>query len=98
MKQIETRLAGVLILEPQAFEDARGFFVETYHSERYAGVCSSASFPAQINHSRSVRGTLRGLHFQEPRAQAKLVWVARGKVFDVAVDIRRDSPTFAQWV
>ncbi len=97
VKRIETKLGGVVILEPQAFEDARGFFVESYHAERYAGLSANRSFPVQINHSRSVRGTLRGLHFQHPRAQAKLVWVARGRVFDVAVDVRRNSPTFGRW-
>jgi dTDP-4-dehydrorhamnose 3,5-epimerase len=97
--QIEaTSLPGVLVLTPSVYKDARGFFCETYNYEvwRKAGI---ETVFVQDNHSRSVRGTLRGLHFQlPPAAQAKLLRVARGAVWDVAVDIRRGSPTFGQWV
>jgi dTDP-4-dehydrorhamnose 3,5-epimerase len=90
-------LPGVVLIEPRAFEDARGFFVETYKQSDFA----AAGIPdvlVQENHSRSVRGTLRGLHFQRPpMAQGKLVRVLAGEIFDVAVDIRPDSPTFRQW-
>jgi dTDP-4-dehydrorhamnose 3,5-epimerase len=88
-------------VEPAVHGDARGFFLETLHIERYraAGIDLNAGGggPVQLNHSRSGRGTLRGLHFQEPRAQGKLVWAVAGAVFDVAVDVRRGSPTFGRW-
>jgi dTDP-4-dehydrorhamnose 3,5-epimerase len=96
MKIVETSLPGVLILEPKIFADDRGFFLETYHLARYAHAGVGGAF-VQDNFSRSARGTLRGLHFQEPNAQGKLVYVTRGSVFDVAVDIRRGSPTFGRW-
>ena len=96
MKITETTLPGVLVVEPRVFADDRGFFLETYQAERYAAAGIAASF-VQDNFSRSVRGTLRGLHFQEPKAQGKLVQVLRGTVFDVVVDVRRNSPTFARW-
>jgi dTDP-4-dehydrorhamnose 3,5-epimerase len=94
-----TRLEGVLEIVPARFGDARGFFSETYNAARLAGAGIDLTF-VQDNHSLSARrGVLRGLHYQlAPRAQDKLVRVVRGAVFDVAVDIRRDSPTFAQWV
>lgn len=96
MKIVETALPGILVLEPKVFGDERGFFVETYRKSvlREAGV--DCEF-VQDNQSRSSRGVLRGLHFQLEQAQAKLVRVARGRVFDVAVDIRRGSPSFGQW-
>jgi dTDP-4-dehydrorhamnose 3,5-epimerase len=96
MKIVETALPGILVIEPRVFSDARGFFLETYQAERYA----AAGIPAfvQDNFSRSVRGTLRGLHFQEPKPQGKLVQVMRGTVYDVVVDVRRGSPTFGHWV
>ena len=104
MKVKETELPGVVIIEPRIFGDDRGFFLETFNEQRYAEALRSGrddtSEPprfAQLNHSHSVRGTLRGLHFQEPKAQGKLVWVVAGKVFDVAVDIRRSSPGFGRW-
>jgi dTDP-4-dehydrorhamnose 3,5-epimerase len=97
MKIIETELPGVLVLEPRVFSDDRGFFLETFHVTRYAAAGIPTEFP-QDNLSRSVRGTLRGLHFQEPHGQGKLVQVIRGAVFDVAVDIRRGSPTFGRWI
>ncbi len=96
MKVLETSLPGVLVVEPEVFGDERGFFMETYQAERYARAGIHGPF-LQDNYSRSVRGTLRGLHFQEPRAQGKVVSVARGAVFDVVVDIRRGSPTFGRW-
>ena len=98
MTVTETALPGVLVLEPRVFGDARGFFCETYHAERYRQAGVDAAF-VQDNLSRSGRGTLRGLHFQAPpHAQAKLVQVLEGAVWDVAVDLRRDSPTFGQHV
>ncbi len=95
MKIIETRLPGVLIFEPRVFGDVRGFFVETF---RQSSV-EPRMVPrfVQDNQSRSRRGVLRGLHYQKVNPQGKLVRVARGRVFDVAVDIRRGSPTFGQW-
>ncbi|MDB4968037.1 MAG: rfbC [Myxococcales bacterium] len=97
MKVIETALPGVLVIEPRVFSDDRGFFLETFSASRYAALGIPTQF-AQDNLSRSVRGTLRGLHFQEPDAQGKLVQVTRGTVLDVAVDVRRGSPTFGKWV
>lgn len=92
----KTDLPGVLLIEPKVFSDARGFFKETYHEERYAQAGVSARF-VQDNVSRSVRGTLRGLHYQIEHPQGKLVSVTLGEVFDVAVDLRRESPTFGKW-
>ena len=97
MKVLTTSLPGVLLFEPRAFGDERGFFLETFQSQRYREAGVTLPF-VQDNWSRSIQGTLRGLHFQEPRPQGKLVMVTRGSVFDVAVDIRRGSPTFGQWV
>jgi len=91
-----TPLAGVVRIEPTVFTDPRGFFMETYHAPKFAAGGIAAAF-VQDNHSRSVRGTLRGLHFQVGRPQGKLVRVVAGEVFDVAVDIRRGSPTFGRW-
>ena len=93
----ETSLPGVLLIEPQVFNDARGFFLETFHHEKYAAVGIDAAF-VQDNHSHSQRGTLRGLHYQLEHAQAKLVYVVTGEIFDVALDIRKGSPTFGRWV
>lgn len=95
MNVIPTELSGVLIIEPRVFADERGFFKETYHSDRYAEAGIGLPF-VQDNISRSSRGTLRGLHFQVEHAQGKLVQVIEGQILDVAVDIRRDSPTFGQ--
>ena len=89
-------LPGVLLLEPRVFRDERGFFVETYRQEVLARAGIDTEL-VQDNHSRSVRGTVRALHFQIPPGQAKLVRCARGSVYDVAVDLRRSSPTFAKW-
>ena len=97
MKVLSTSLPGVLLVEPTVFRDSRGFFLETWQRERFRAAGLPADF-LQDNHSRSVRGTLRGLHFQVQAPQGKLVRVARGEVFDVAVDLRRSSPTFGQWV
>lgn len=97
MKFIETTLKGVVLVEPDVFNDPRGYFLETYHAGKYADGGIASPF-VQDNFSHSVRGTLRGLHYQLTRAQGKLVMVLEGRVFDVAVDIRRGSPTFGQWV
>jgi dTDP-4-dehydrorhamnose 3,5-epimerase len=94
---IETEVPGVLIVEPDVYRDPRGFFLETWAVNKYRDAGIDVSF-VQDNHSRSVRGTLRGLHAQVPRAQAKLLRAVVGEVFDVAVDIRRGSPTFGKWV
>jgi dTDP-4-dehydrorhamnose 3,5-epimerase len=87
----------VLLIEPDVFPDPRGFFMETFHSAKYAEQGLPAVF-LQDNHSRSVRGVLRGLHYQLRQPQGKLVRVVRGEVFDVAVDIRKGSPYFGKWV
>jgi dTDP-4-dehydrorhamnose 3,5-epimerase len=97
MNLIPTSLPGVLIIEPRVFRDERGFFLETYHAQRYRDAGLDAAF-VQDNHSRSTRGTLRGLHWQAERPQGKLVRVLVGEIYDVAVDIRPDSPTFGKWV
>ena len=97
MNVVPTALPGVLVIEPRLFEDRRGFFFESYHAGRYAVAGLPERF-VQDNHSRSVPGTLRGLHYQLLRPQGKLVRVVRGSVFDVAVDVRRGSPTFSRWV
>ena len=99
MKIVETRLPGVLVIEPKVFGDERGFFLETHSDKRYNAAGVQHSF-VQDNHSRSSMGVLRGLHFQLNKPQGKLVRVVRGSVFDVAVDIRIGSPTFGQaaWV
>ncbi|MFQ5780297.1 MAG: dTDP-4-dehydrorhamnose 3,5-epimerase [Nitrospiria bacterium] len=96
MKIIETRLPGVVIIEPKLFHDGRGFFMETWHQGRYTEAGLSMNF-VQDNVSFSTKGVLRGLHFQHPNPQGKLVTVLQGEVFDVAVDIRVGSPTFGQW-
>jgi dTDP-4-dehydrorhamnose 3,5-epimerase len=97
MKVTETQLPGVLVLEPRVFEDERGRFVETWNDERYAALGVEGPF-VQDNVSVSKRGVLRGLHFQNPNPQGKLVSVLHGAVYDVAVDLRRDSGTFGKWV
>ncbi len=97
MKIVKTPLLGLLVIEPDYFEDSRGYFFETWQQERYKAVGIDALF-VQDNESKSVRGVVRGLHYQmDPAAQAKLVRVIYGKVFDVAVDLREGSPTFGQW-
>jgi len=97
MKLIPTTIPGVVIIEPTIFGDNRGFFTEIYQADRYAASGIDRPF-VQDNLSRSVKNTLRGLHFQNPRPQGKLVTVLRGSVLDVAVDVRVGSPTFAQHV
>jgi dTDP-4-dehydrorhamnose 3,5-epimerase len=92
-----TRLPEVVLIEPKVFGDSRGFFMETWEARKFADGGIQASF-VQDNHSRSSRGVLRGLHYQLRHTQGKLVRVAEGEVFDVAVDVRKSSPTFGQWV
>jgi len=97
MQFLPTEISDVLIVEPKVFGDERGFFMETYREERFAQLGIHARF-VQDNHSGSRQGVLRGLHYQIVQPQGKLVRVVAGEVFDVAVDIRRSSPTFARWV
>ena len=96
MNIVVTDLPDVLLIEPNIFGDARGFFVETFHEAKLRAAGFDWRF-VQDNHSRSRRGVLRGLHYQVRRPQGKLIRVARGEIFDVAVDIRRGSPTFGRW-
>lgn len=96
MKVTATPLGGLMVLEPQVFADERGFFLETWQMSRYASAGIDAAF-VQDGHSRSSRGVLRGLHFTVRRPQAQLVYVSHGEIFDVAVDLRRGSPTFGRW-
>ncbi|MBI1346554.1 dTDP-4-dehydrorhamnose 3,5-epimerase [bacterium] len=91
-----TPLAGLVVIEPRVFADSRGFFLEAFHAERYAELGLPVHW-VQDNLSRSVKGTLRGLHYQRQHPQGKLVYVTRGVVWDVAVDVRKPSPTFGQW-
>jgi len=92
-----TEHPDVLLIEPDVFGDARGFFMETFHVEKFAQAGLPTAF-LQDNHSHSIRGVLRGLHYQLQHPQGKLVWVVSGEVLDVAVDIRKGSPRFGQWV
>jgi dTDP-4-dehydrorhamnose 3,5-epimerase len=96
MKVLPTRLTGPILVEPQVFADGRGFFFESYRHEAYRAIGIDAEF-VQDNHSRSARGTIRALHFQLVPGQPKLVRVARGRVWDVILDLRRSSSTFGQW-
>src|SRR5580704_6219882 len=96
VQRIETSLHGVCELRPKVFRDSRGFFMETYHRERFAELEIPCSF-VQDNHSRSAKGTLRGLHYQLHHPQAKLCRVVEGKALDVAVDVRLGSPTFGKY-
>lgn len=97
MEYIPQGIADVVLLKPTVFGDARGFFLETFRQSAFEEHCAPLSF-VQDNHSKSSRGILRGLHYQLENAQGKLVRVVAGEVFDVAVDMRRSSPTFGQWV
>ncbi|CAH0183215.1 dTDP-4-dehydrorhamnose 3,5-epimerase [Pseudomonas brassicacearum] len=97
MKVIATRLPDVLVIEPKVFGDDRGFFYESFNARAFAEATGCTLQFVQDNHSRSTRGVLRGLHYQIEQAQGKLVRVTAGEVLDVAVDIRRSSPTFGQW-
>lgn len=96
MKIIETSIEGLLILEPRVFGDERGFFLESWNRKVFADLGLDLDF-VQDNHSRSARGVLRGLHFQNPNPQGKLVRVINGRAWDVAVDLRSGSPTFGKW-
>lgn len=96
MKILSTSLPEIFIIEPVVFEDQRGFFMETYHQRKYTEAGIEGIF-VQDNLSHSIRGTLRGLHYQLENAQAKLIQVVKGSIFDVAVDIRRGSPNFGRW-
>lgn len=98
MKVIPTAIAEVLILEPKVFGDSRGFFFESYNEQVFRAEIGGDVHFVQDNHSHSVPGVLRGLHYQIAQPQGKLVRCMQGEVFDVAVDIRRDSPTFGKWV
>jgi dTDP-4-dehydrorhamnose 3,5-epimerase len=97
MRVIPTDLPGVVVIEPDVHHDGRGFFLETYHAQKYRQAGIPAPF-VQDNHSKSAGGTVRGLHLQVATPQAKLVRVVEGEVFDVAVDVRRGSPTYGRWV
>lgn len=97
MKVKRAEIQDILIIEPDRFMDQRGFFLETYHLKRYKEYGIEKKF-VQDNHSRSQKGVLRGLHYQQPESQGKLIYVARGRIFDVAVDIRRGSSTFGKWM
>ncbi len=97
MRFVQTELPGVVVIEPDVYRDDRGFFLETYHQQKYAAAGIAATF-VQDNHSRSLGGTLRGLHAQRRHPQGKLVRVLQGEIFDVIVDIRRGSPTFSRWI
>lgn len=97
MRFLPTKISDVVLIEPKVFGDHRGFFMETWQAQVFAEAGIDAPF-VQDNHSRSTQGILRGLHYQIQRPQGKLVRVIAGEVFDVAVDIRRQSPTFGQWV
>jgi dTDP-4-dehydrorhamnose 3,5-epimerase len=96
MRLIETGIAGLIVIEPDVHGDGRGFFMECWNAERYGAAGLPDRF-VQSNLSRSGRGVIRGLHYQYPEPQGKLISVPEGRVFDVAVDIRPDSPTFRQW-
>ena len=98
MKVTPTRLPEVLVVEPKVFGDERGFFMESWHQRRFDEATGLACRFVQDNHSRSTKGVLRGLHYQVENAQDKLVRVASGRVFDVAVDLRLSSPRLGQWV
>ena len=96
MEVIPTPLAGAVVIEPTVFGDERGFFLESWNAADFGKAGLTDSF-VQDNHSRSMKGVLRGLHFQLPKAQGKLVRVTSGAVFDVVVDLRRSSPTYGRW-
>lgn len=98
MRVTPTAIAGVLVIEPRVFADARGFFFESFNEREFAQAAGITAKFVQDNHSRSVRNTLRGLHYQIQQPQGKLVRVVAGEIFDVVVDLRRKSPTFGKWV
>ena len=97
MRVVTTDIPGVLIIEPHVYYDGRGFFLETYHADRYRACGIEGPF-VQDNQSRSVGGTLRGLHLQLQRPQGKLIRAVEGEIYDIAVDVRRGSSTFGRWV
>lgn len=97
MRTIETSIEGVLVIEPKVFGDARGFFFESWNARTFGAITGIKTQFVQDNHSRSAQNVLRGLHYQIQNPQGKLVRVVRGAVFDVAVDLRRSSPTFGRW-
>ena len=97
MRFIPTKIPAVVVIEPDIFEDSRGFFMETWQVNKFTEGGITANF-VQDNHSRSNQGTLRGLHYQVKQPQGKLIRVLAGKIFDIAVDLRRNSPSFGQWV
>ena len=97
MEFIQTKIPDVILIKPNVFEDQRGFFMESYHVEKFKLAGIDSTF-VQDNHAKSVKDTLRGLHFQVNFPQAKLLRCLHGKVFDVAVDLRKDSPYYRQWV
>jgi dTDP-4-dehydrorhamnose 3,5-epimerase len=97
MKYIRTDIPEIIIIEPRVYEDSRGFFMETYQARNFAEAGIGPNF-VQDNHSRSIQYTVRGLHYQIRHAQGKLVRVVDGEIFDVAVDIRRSSPSFGRWI
>jgi dTDP-4-dehydrorhamnose 3,5-epimerase len=97
VRVVPTDLPGVVVIEPDVHRDGRGFFLETYHADRYREHGIAGPF-VQDNHSRSTAGTLRGLHLQLKRPQGKLIRVIEGEIYDVAVDVRRGSPSFGRWV
>src|SRR5262249_27774983 len=96
MRLVETGISGLLLIEPRCFRDARGFFLESFQAQRYRDAGIADRF-VQDNHSRSVKGVLRGLHFTVKRPQAQIVTVMRGRIFDAAVDLRPGSKTFGRW-
>ena len=97
MKTSRCKLDSIIIIEPDSFDDSRGFFYESYNRKKYSEIGIDMEF-VQDNHSASTKGTLRGMHWQlPPNAQSKLVRACVGEVYDIAVDIRKDSPTFGQW-
>jgi len=98
MRVTPTAIAGVLVIEPRVFSDARGFFFESFNERAFAEAAGITAKFVQDNHSRSVRNTLRGLHYQIQQPQGKLVRVVAGEIFDVVVDLRRKSPTFGKWL
>ena len=98
MRVTPTGIAEVLLIEPRVFADARGFFFESYNERAFAQATGVAANFVQDNHSRSVKNTVRGLHYQIEQAQGKLVRAVAGEIYDVVVDVRRKSPTFGQWV
>lgn len=97
MRVIKTKIVDCVIIQPKVFGDERGFFLETFQLSRYKDLAGISNSFVQDNHSRSSRNVLRGLHYQKTKPQGKLVRVVRGEVYDVAVDIRKDSPSYGQW-